>query len=47
LAKLGPSTLKATLATKAFISELLHGVNYGTYDKSNELVELSFIVTKD
>jgi hypothetical protein len=28
-------------------SELLHGINHGTYDKSNELVEPPSITIKD
>jgi hypothetical protein len=31
---------------KSFRSELSHGIDHGTYDKSNEPIDPSFIATK-
>lgn len=43
----GNSIFYWTKATKVLRSEFSHGVDYKTNDKSNELVELPFTITKD
>jgi hypothetical protein len=41
------SIIDWTKATKASRSELLHGVGYGTDNKTNELIEPLYTITKD